>query len=67
MQEQHEHCSCAEAMRGVVDAANQLRDAKKAMMRHGWEAHSDEAAALSSLFQALAALGQAQPEAKEGQ
>jgi predicted nucleic acid-binding Zn-ribbon protein len=45
-----------ERLRAVVEAARQLRAAKHAMMTRGWEAHSEEPEALSSLFAALAAL-----------
>jgi hypothetical protein len=56
---------CA-SLEAVVEAARQLREAKRAMMRHGWEAHSQEAEALSALFQALAALDQPATTTQEG-
>jgi hypothetical protein len=56
---------CA-SLEAVVKAAQQLKEAKRAMMRHGWEAHSQEPEALSALFQALVALDQHVTTTQEG-
>lgn len=45
-----------ERLRAVVDAARQLREARRAMMRLGWEAHEQDAVAMQALFAALIAL-----------